>query len=251
MWARVGDMAVEIVNGVVLGVLPYGERGLVAQLYTYEQGRVAVISQAGKARDGSKVHAYFRALAILRLQVRPSRHTTTMLQLAGVEDFVHLANLHADYERGAVAYLIGELLQCLLFEPVSHGEIYDFLTQRVALLSAVAADAVTFLMVFMLDLSEILGYAPRGQCTAETPAFNLRTGCFCGELSVESPHGIPNHDAVIWGKILAERYGVDLRGVGSAQRYRVIQQELRYLEIYSGRRLQLKSLFVLREMLAC
>lgn len=241
-------MAAEVVCGVVLGVQPYGERGIVVQLYTREYGRMGVISYAGKAKDGSNATSYFRVLSILKVGVREGRHARNMRQLVGVEGWKRGTQAALDVPRMAVACFIGEMLQSLLTEPTQNEEIYEFLEVRIELLYAKVIDEIPFLMVFVLDLSKVLGYEPAGASTAATPHFNLGSGEFCSQYDANAIDSIARDDAAVWSRLLTERYRVDLRNVHSAQRYRVLQQELRYLEIHSGVQLKLKSFSVLREL---
>lgn len=242
-------MGIEVVNGIVLGVQRYGEQGMVVQLYSREYGRRGVISYAGKAQDGARLSSYFKPTSILRIRVRQGRHAGNMPRLLGVEDWVRQTLEPAGYEHVAGAAFIGELLQRILIEPSPNEELYEFLVKRIALFATATTDVLAFLMVFLLDLSEVLGYEPHGHFSASTPSFNLVSGVFCSERTSEPANTISEGDAEVWSNMLTRRYQADMMGVVSAQRYRILQQELRYIEIHSGLRLPLKSFAVLRELI--
>lgn len=241
-------MDIEILNGIVLSGHRYGEQGMVVQLYTREYGRKGVISYAGRAQDGAKLSSYFKPLSILRIRVRHGRHAGNMPRLLGVEDWVRQTLEPTGYEHVAGAAFIGELLQRVLIEPSPNEELYEFLVKRIALFATVTTDVLAFLMVFLLDLSEVLGYEPQGHFSASTPTFNLMSGVFCSERASEPANTIPKGDAELWSNMLTHRYQVDIKEIVSAQRYRILQQEIRYIEIHSGLRLPLKSFAVLREL---
>lgn len=241
-------MEAEVVTGIVLAMQRYAERGLVVQLYTREYGRMGGISYAGKAQDGARLASYFKPMSVLRVRIRHGRHAANMPRLLGVEEWVRQTLEPAGYEHVVGATFMGELLQRILSEPTPNEELYDFLVKRIALFATVADDVLAFLMVFLLDLSVALGYEPHGHYSASTPTFNLTSGVFGNEIIVDPTNTLPEADAALWSQMLAGRYRTDLRGVASSHRYRVLQQELRYLEIHSGLRLSLKSFSVLREL---
>lgn len=241
-------MEIEVVDGIVLGAQRYGERGMVVQLYTQEYGRMGIISYAGKSQGGARLSSYFKPMSVLRVRVRHGRHAGNMPRLLGVEEWVRQTLEAGGCERVAGAAFLGELLQRVLVEPSPNEELYVFLVQRIALFATEAVDVLAFLMVFLLDLSDVLGYEPRGRHAVGTPLLNLNRGVFCSEFTSEPANTIPSGDAEVWSQMLAQRYRVDLQRVSTAQRYRVLQQEIRYIEIHSGQRLLLNSFSVLREL---
>ena len=240
----------EIVNALILATTPHANQGFVAHCYTLEKGRLSLLSRSGYSpADRTALKGYMQPLGILKLSYTPSPQLEQLHLIHDVEDWVNLTALHRHPLKAALATFMAEVAFRLFTLPVPQPDYYHFLLTAVQQLAKVQLVSPFFHDDFLLELACLLGFAPQGHCSEDTPTFNLREGRFCpyqrGEVELLNPDL-----SALWQRLLTQGYRARPTGESHELAKAFTESLLDYIAYHTGVQLRTNSLSFLEELLA-
>jgi len=185
-------------TAILLKKIKYGEKNLILQTYTREEGSKAFFMGASLIRG--KFKSSLPTLCVLEIIAHKGKGD--LMRITEVElkekNYELISNMH----KTSLVMFINEVLIKVIGDYDRDEMLFDFIRTSLNILDQQRENEVNFHLKFMLELSRYLGFYPNGQYTVSKPYFDLFEGLF------SSHH--PIHQAVMKPE-LAETFSQLLR----------------------------------------
>jgi len=178
-------------RGIVFKYINYSETSIIAKVYTEEFGLLSFIIKGVRGRR-SKTHlALFQPLTLLDLVVN-FRENKTLQHLKEVKVAHAYRSLPVDIIKRSFLFFIDELLYRSIREETPNKLLFNWLFDSLTWLDLATTEITNFHLVFMVQLSRLLGFYPKKEAGEHLPVFDLREGLFT--------YNIPQHPDYISGR---------------------------------------------------
>jgi DNA repair protein RecO (recombination protein O) len=170
---------------ILLKKIKYGEKNLILQTYTKEEGSKAFFVGSSLLRGKSK--SSLPSLSVL--EIISSKGKGDLMRAKEIElkqkNYELISNVH----KSSLVMFINEVLLKAIGDYDRDEILFDFITTSLNILDQQQENEVNFHLKFMLELSKYLGFYPNGQYDVSNIHFDLFEGVFCAHQ--------PIHRAVI------------------------------------------------------
>jgi DNA repair protein RecO (recombination protein O) len=235
-------------RGIVLRSLKYGDNGLITNIYTEAFGRMSFIMQ-GIHRKKSTVKANLLSqLSLLEMEVdfKPGRELPRVREVKNLSPF---GSIPYEIIKSTQALFLAELLQKVLKEEESHPDLFEFLYHSIQVLDLMEKGISNFHLLFLIQLTRYLGFAPTNNYSESNPIFDMMAGKFA-VTPPDHPWFLKNSDSLVLATLLGMNYQNAPEFIpGKGARSILLNFILDYYGLHFGNKLNLKSLEILREIL--
>lgn len=239
----------EIREGIVLRTTPYGESRIILNLLTPDLGTIGLIAGISKSGKAGLKKAHFQSLQILEVK-HAERSKGTLKRLQEARIAYSYQNLFFDPVRSCVSLFLAEFLSKVLREEEPQPDLYNFVRGALINLDQAEGSLANFHLAFLMDLSDYLGCRPDLE-NSSLSYFDLLAGA-CQPKVPDHPHFIEAAELAAWREIQAKGLQawetINLKG--SERRRAILNNLLDYYRLQLNDFGNLKSLSVLREVLA-
>ena len=214
----------QAIEFIILGTTKVGEKSLVLHTLSSEYGRRSFIVSVSK----SSSMALFLPLNILSGEVSDN-HLSDLWRVSGLRAEYPLNGIRGSIPKNSVCLFMSEVLYRVLRDGEYSEELYDWARRSILTLDGLGADFANFHLLFLLELSSVLGFSPRTEDLMP----------FAGERleDISSLLTLPYEQAL-------------LLPLSGARRSEIAEILLEYLSFHLDSRLTIRSLPVLRELFA-
>lgn len=227
--------------------LKYGEGRLIVDIFTAAWGRITVAAKIASGARGRSRRLFFQPLTVLSLGVdyRPNRDVQTLGE-------VSIAHAWTSLTLDPVKMTVGMFLAEVMYHATRQSErddmLYAFMADSLRWLDESEAGAANFHLVFMLHLTQHLGFLPSPEDYAPGAYFDLRSGEFTANAPLH-PEYLGTSEARAMHSLLRMTYAnMHLFRMSRAGRQRVLDIILAYYRIHLPSFPELKSLKVLHQV---
>jgi len=238
----------EVREGIILRTTPYGESRVILNVLTPDLGTIGLIATLSKSGKSGLKKAHFQSLQILEIKhAAKAKGELKRLQDARIiEPYQHL---YFDPILSCLSLFLAEFLAKILQEEEGNTELYTYIRSALMNLDASEHSPANFHLSFLINLCPYLGCAP--DLGLDEPYMDLMNG--------EVSHRVPEHPHFIEAEELAAWRELQNKGLqnwesaelkGSDLRRRVLSGIIDYYRLQVHDFGELKSLSVLREVLA-
>lgn len=235
-------------RGIVLRNYKYGETSLILDIYTEHHGlRKYIIGgvRSSKARNKANL---LQPMSLIET-VAYEREDRDMHRLKEIRPAVVYRQIPFDLRRGAVGLFITEVTRKAIREREANAPLFHWLFHCYQWLDATTDSVANYPLLFLLDLSRLLGFSPAGDYSDHTPFFDLREGQFI--------HHTPGHTQYLDeanSEKLHELIGLGVEAaatvrVSREQRQRLLAQLLDYYRIHLEGFGEVQAHLILREVM--
>ncbi len=163
-------------RGIVLHHFRYSETSVIARIYTEKFGLQSYLIKGVRSAKAKIKLSMLGHLTLLEMVVyyREGKGLQNIKELKPAHIF---RSLHSDIRKSSQALFINELVYKSVKEEEHNPALFRFLFDTVIELDNPGKFSAIYHLVFMLNLSSLLGFAPRQNYTAGA-WFNLREGIF-------------------------------------------------------------------------
>ncbi len=212
----------QAIEFIILGTTKVGEKSLVLHTLSSEYGRRSFIVSVSK----SSSMALFLPLNILSGEVSDN-HLSDLWRVSGLRAEYPLNGIRGSILKNSVCLFMSEVLYRVLRDGEYSEELYAWARHSILTLDGLGADFANFHLLFLLELSSVLGFSPRTEDLMP----------FAGERleDISSLLTLPYDQAL-------------LLPLSGARRSEIAEILLEYLSFHLDSRLNIRSLPVLREL---
>ena len=235
-------------RGIVLHSMKYGETGMITAIYTEEFGRMSFIMQGIHGNRSSVKANLLRQLSLLEMEV-DFKHGRELQRAREIRNIHPFGSIPYEISKSTQALFIADLLHKVLREEESRPELFIFLYHSIEMLDLLEEGIPNYHIVFLLQLSRYLGFAPANNYSASNQFFDMMAGKFVSS-SPNHPWFLKNPESSVLADLLEMGYqnlsefkpGQDLRNV-------FLSFVIEYYGLHLGNKLNIKSLEILRLLL--
>ncbi len=220
-------------EGIVLHITKYGESSLITKLFTKEKGVVSIISSRSKSNKNQIFQVPFALVnTICYFKPKSAIHRLKEIQFDSQyqEDSSHVI-------KNAVRYFIAELLNNLIREEEQNLVLYAFLKEKCLRLNQENEVSPSFLIDFMVGLSEPLGFFP--SLSDSNTYFDLLHGEFLATRPAHADY-LNEEDSRLCFQLFANRGTLN-----RLERKKALNHLLQFYSIQLDQTIKLKSKDVL------
>ncbi len=167
-------------RGIVFRTHKYGETSLIVELYTELKGvRKYVINgvRSPKARTKANMLQVMSLVDIVAYE----RDDRDLNRLKEVRPAAIYQSIPFDVRKGAVGLFMTEVARKAIREREANSRLFQFLFDRYQFLDLTTDPVANYHLVFLLELSVLLGFAPTSDWAEASPVFDLREGAFLAQ----------------------------------------------------------------------
>lgn len=169
-------------KAILLKKIKYGEKNLILQTFTRENGPQSFFLGSSLIKGKSKIN--LSALGIYSIVANKGKGELFRITEMSLAE-KHF-NLISNIRRSSVLMFLNEILLKVLKENDSDEELFDFISASLSMFNNDEEDNVNFHLKFLLELTRHLGFYPNGQYSKECTFFNLFEGQFEPNLPVNN-----------------------------------------------------------------
>lgn len=235
-------------QALVLRLMKIGDKRVIVDMFTREQGRVAFAVTLSQAAGGRMKASYFQPLTLLNIEadVRPARQ---LQRLKEVELALPVQSLLVAGDKLAQCLFLGEFLCYALRGEQADRGLFDFLAKSIAWLDTAQGGTANFHLVAVMRLTRFLGFYPNLE--TEGDWFDLRAGTFCDAAPVHGDCLRPGQCAALRTLMRLSYATMHVVRLSAEERGQVLDVLLRYCRLHLPAFPELKSVPVLKEVFHC
>lgn len=235
-------------RGIVLHSLKYGDNGLITTIYTEAFGRMSFILQGIRGKKSPVKANILSQLSLIGMEVdyKPGRELQRVREVKSIFPFGSIPYVMI---KSSLAFFLSELLYKVLKEEESHPELFDFLFRSIQVLDLMEDGISNFHLLFLIQLSRYLGFAPTNNYSEESQIFDLIAGKFIF-LPPVHPWFLKFPESLNFSRLLGMNYqNAREFKPDKVLRNLLLQTLLDFYGLHLGSKLNLKSWEILKELL--
>lgn len=234
-------------KGLVLNAINYNDKYLLVPIFTESYGRVTYMVSKAKSKSSKVPKSLFSPLALLDMEVihQSSRDIQRILE---ARPLMHHYSISCDMVKTSMAFFISEFLSRILRDTTDNNYLFDFLFQSVQILEMTDRSIANYHLVFILKLSNFLGFYPNLEDYRENAIFDMINGEFVIKQPLHN-HYLNSYDSLALSRLSRITYENMHHFIFSRQeRVTIINKMLDYYRLHVTDFPALKSLDVLHEL---
>ncbi len=214
---------------LVLHHEPLGEQGVLLHGYSPTHGFLALQSYDLPLRERRDLYP----LSLLDIIFLPATDASRLATLLRIEDALPQPRLQTDLVRLCLSLFIANMLGQILPNYPPDPEMGQFIRYTLGLLSTQEKGLAYFPHHFLLDLSVLFGFAPRGTYTPQTPYFDLASGNFIPNTTLERKSMLSSEASQACALLLQQDYAhPHLQTLDQVQRNELLRNLVNYLALH-------------------
>ena len=237
-------------KSIALHTVRYGEKSLVAYLYSQEFGRISLmVNNAYGKGKGAKKAIYFQPLSILDIVFYPAK-SQGLGRIKEVSVSKTNPLLHIDVVKSGIAIFLGEVVYRTVKEEESNFALFQFLELSILSLDAMDRGVANFHLLFLVQLTKHLGFYPNGKYTPATPFFDCKSGLFVKDEPMHPIYFNKSHSQLLSNLLQTDYANANAIGLNGNQRNNFLNQILNFYAYHMDSVHTLKSLPILAQLFA-
>lgn len=164
-------------KALVLKKTPYDEKGVVLKLFTEQYGTQSFVMKNAYSSYNRRLLPLFSPLSLVEVQF-DDRKLNQMMYIKEVSCYFHYQNIPYDIAKSSLLFFYCELLYRLLYDSNADAKLYTFIEQMLMTMDEEASVRSDSHLTFMLQLSQILGFAPINNYDEKQRYFSIQHSSF-------------------------------------------------------------------------
>jgi DNA repair protein RecO (recombination protein O) len=234
-------------EGIILKTLKYSETSIICDIYSKDKGlRSYIVSGVRSSRKGASA-AIYQPGNIIHLVSYDVDHK----KLARIQEINlahHYKNIHLDIVASSTLVFLIEVTRNAIQEHEINEDLFTFLRDWLIKVDAKDINFALAPHLFLINLSQMLGFGPMNNIGVATPYFDLMEGSF-GDIATSSPHLLDAQDSVAFSAIIEIDHDKSIV-LTKTTRDRLLDALIRYFQLHLPTFRDIKSLEVLRAVLS-
>lgn len=164
-------------RAIVLHSLRYNDESLIVHLFTEREGFVPMLVRVSRSPKTAVRHSLFQPLALLEVSWNHRPNANLQRPKAARAEVVFSDLIYNGYKL-SIAFFLAEFLGAALrLEPPS-GVLFSYLERSILWLDICEAHYANFHLVFLLRLTQYLGFLPEVEAYRPGTFFDMTQCCF-------------------------------------------------------------------------
>lgn len=234
--------------GIVLKTTNYGESSVVAKIYTEKFGLQSYIINGVKKPKAKIRMNMLQPLTILDMVVY-QKQNFAIQRISEARPSPILLTIPYYIIKSSVAIFLNEILYKCLKQPNHEPLLFEFLKNAILYLDHTNEKCNNYASVFLIKLTQFLGFSPDISFADSANYFDLVNGIFTNSIPNHT-HYIGKNDLKSWIDILrCSLIETDLLNLNSTNRKFFLEKIITYYTLHLDGLGEIKSRLVLEEVL--
>lgn len=234
-------------RGIVLHCFNYSDTYSIAQIYTEEFGRVSYLTAKSKGKKAKVPRSLFHALSVLDMEVE-HMNLRDIHKLKEARSHFACYNVLMHPYKSAISIFLSEFISKITKDIQPNKTMFDFIYQSICILDLAEKGIANFHLVFMIRLTQFLGFYPDASDYVEGMYFDMQNGIFVKYKPLH-PHFLQQADSHVFVLLLRMTYeNMHTFAFSRHDRTNIIKKVLDYYRLHLSDFPDLKSLEVLHDV---
>lgn len=237
-------------KGIVLHHFKYGEKSVIAKVYTEKYGLQSYILNGVRNKKSKNKAVYLQPLSLVEINAI-HKEKKRLERVKDIQLDFPFNTIPFDIGKSSIAFFIAEIVYKSIKEEEPNEFLFEFLYTSIKVLDLTETDFVNFHLIFLAKLSKHLGFYPQKPVSIgnSTIYFDLQEGCFVNLR--------PYHNAIIeppYSELFYAVFGTDFAtmsalNLNQKQRKILLSALLNFYSLHLSNFDKLKTLDILEEVL--
>lgn len=229
-------------NAIILNRIKYGDNSYIFNAYTYELGKQAfIVNNSNLKRNKNLYHP----LQILEIEFNYQENKKLHSIYSANPNYI-FRDIPFNIFKSSISVFIAQILNETIREKFRNNELYGYIESSIQYLDTVEDMYSNFHIYFLIKLAKFIGFNPSNNYSKKNIYFNISKGEFCEEKT-NSCLG-PNASEIINYFLEADIHTYQDIELNKDSRNILIDFIIKYYEYHIERKLNIKSLNIIREI---
>ena len=237
-------------KGIVLHHFKYGEKSVIAKIYTQKRGLQSYILNGVRNKKSKNKAVYLQPLSLIEINGF-HKEKSGLQKVKNIQLDVPFTSIPFNINKSSIAFFVAEVLYKSIKEEESNEQLFDFLHNTIQVLDLKENNFNNFHLLFLAHLSKYLGFYPQIPKAKNISSlyFNLQDGCFVDLQPYHSAFIEPPF-STLFCQVFGTNFDVmDSIGINTEQRKMLLNSFLDYYSLHLSNFDNLKTLDILEEVL--
>jgi len=236
---RISDKA------IILQSTRYGDKKYILKLYTQHNGLLTAAAIVGKSSSAIKPSSILPLnLMDIELVLKQNKEIHQLTEASCYSINTHISD---SLSKLSIAQFLNEVLIKSLKEQTGNAHLFEFIETCFKFLNDADKEFENLHLYFMIELTRYLGFEPQNNHSELYRYFDCREGQF-SSYSLALPLGLNKDDSLLFSEFL--KINALHEKISNNQRQVILESLLAYYSLHVPSFGHLKSLDVLKEVLA-
>lgn len=235
-------------KGIVFRSLKYRETSLILDIYTLEKGLKSFIVngiRSGKSKSKSNIYQPMNILSLVAYE----KENAGLSRIKECKHSYVYQDLIFNVHKSSIAMVLIEIARNSITEAEDNDELYEFLENWLIFLDTTTEKTSQLIVLFLVEFSSFLGFAPQNNYSENSPYFDLREGRFVFSLNPSSENLEGDSSALLHQVIAEKKESIHTLNMDGRVRHKLFNALLEYYKIHIDNFKEPKSLSILRQIL--
>jgi DNA repair protein RecO (recombination protein O) len=235
-------------NGIVLKAIQYSETSIIATILTEEFGVKSYIVNGVRKKKSKYPQSLFMPLSLV--EVISNEGIPNKLQR--ISDIRHLycyQSIPFEIHKSSIVFFLNEIILKCCTHQETDTVLFQFIEKSLIFLDNYIGTLKNFHLVFLVKLSQFLGFYPNINSSNEAEYFDLINGIFTKNRPVHVHYISKPHSEHLLELTQVDFLGLDKLNFALADRRVLLQSLIKYYQIHIDSFGNIKSLEILEEVL--
>jgi DNA repair protein RecO (recombination protein O) len=235
-------------RGIVLHQVKYSDTSVIVKIYTELFGLQSYLVRGIKRKNAAIKSALLQHLTLIDLVVyhKPKSNIQHIKELK-IE--IPFQSIPYDIRKSSIALFINEILYNVVREEESNKDLFNFLNHSIQFLDISETNTANFHLLFLIKLSQFLGFYPKNNFSDSSTCFSLEEGNFTSQKGPENLFIPLPYSQYIYDLTQSTFEDLKLFQINPSQKYQLLEIILNYYRLHLPVTLNIKSHLVLKTVL--
>ncbi len=237
---RVSDKA------IVVHAIKYGDKKYILKLFTRHNGLLSAAAAVGKSASSKIKPGSVLPLNLLEIELvfKQNKEIHRLTEASCYSVHPHISE---SLSKLTIAQFLNEILVKVLKEQSGNAHLFEFIETCLKFLNDTDKGFENLHLYFLIELTKYLGFEPQNNYNSSLKYFDCREGQF-SSFSLASPLGLNEADSRLFSEFL--KINCLREKISNSQRQNLLESLLAYYTLHVPGFSQVKSLGVLKEVMA-
>ena len=231
----------------MLHSLNYNDKYKIIHIFTEEFGQVSYLVAKSRGRKSRVPSSLFHPFSVLDLDVEhlPLRE---IQRIKEARTEIVLTNIPFNSVKISVTIFLSEFMYRVIKDTQANRLLFVFVYQSIEVFDLLEAGIANFHLVFMIRLSQFLGFYPNEEGYEDGMYFDMNSGTF-KIFKPSHPYFLSPDDSKTFRLLLRMNYeNMSAYSFSRHDRVNIIQRVLEYYKVHFSSLMELKSVSVLQAL---
>ena len=237
-------------KGIVLHHFKYGEKSVIAKVYTEDFGLQSYILNGVRNKKSKNKAVYLQPLSLVEINAA-HKEKKGLERVKNIQLDYPFNTIPFDIGKSSIAFFVAEVLYKSIKEEESNAFLFDFLYHSIKMLDLAEDGYANFHLLFLANLTKHLGFYPQKPISLSSSKvyFDLQEGCFVNLQPFHNAFVEPPISRLFFDVFGTNFDAMERLKLTHKQRKMLLSTLLNYYSLHLSNFDNLKTLDILEEVL--